>query len=189
MTMDAIDFARFCGPTAVAAATGISRARAARILWNIQRDRGPIIAPGTTLPDAVIALDMLGIGAEHFDAAKGQLIESAAECLERARRTPPAQVPMMTAVAEVIAASPTDAQQKLWDFFRNRHSNKPSLRSWLQMPGLWMLGVDWQPDSHWIAARDHRVLVESDEMYLDAPVIFALRLMCTKEDLPCLNHC
>lgn len=180
-TIEVGDFKRYCGPVALADVLGITCETAARLLLGIQRNRGLVTAPGTDEIDLVLCLDMYGAGAERFDPSTGVRLETAAECIERARLTPPhtmySQAEIHTAVQAVIDASPAAEQSRLSEYFRRRHDGKPLLGEWMdRMDGVWLICVENDCWGHWIALDDHAIDVRDAE-YRNCPTTWALRVI------------
>jgi hypothetical protein len=61
---------------------------------------------------------------------------------------------------------------------RDQYADHPRLREWLSLPGEWLVAVHVIDSTHWVAARDHEVLIAEDGQYVDeSPVVTALRVI------------
>ena len=154
----------------------------ALMLLGIQRQRGLVRVPASDPVDVVLVLGLLGAAAEIWDTATATRVETAAECFERARREPaqPAKSTAETeaAVREVIAGAPPEEQPALWERHQHRHDNKLRLEDWMRrMPGTWIVGAIGPESTHWVAIRDHALLIDDDSTWLDRPLFTALRIL------------
>jgi hypothetical protein len=182
-TIDATAYSRYCGPRSLASAMSVSRVTAAHLLLGIQRHRGAVHLPGTDVEDMQLGLDVIGLGAEVWDPLTRASTGSAAECIARARAAAPRSEQrdperIRDDIHAVIAASPPESQPRMWAHLRNKHAAQPRLREWLALPGEWLVVVHVIDMTHWVAARDHAVLVTEDGQYVDeSPVVTALRVI------------
>lgn len=197
-TINASEFAGWCGPAALSAVLPhrLTRETAAHLLLGIMTHRGHITAPHTDTNDMVVALSILGVDVELFDERTSTRIETAPQCLDRARRS----FPTMHAKARAIIASAPAAEQsglrELW--LRMRRSRWAELaptraqnaivRDWLLQPDTWLLVVEDDLDLHWLALRDHKIIAgeQTGRDYAGRHVIDALHVLDKRSD-ECLN--
>lgn len=188
-TIDVIDFARFCGPRSLAAVLPpLSRTSAAMLLSQVQRHRGAVHSPGTDVEDMLLALDVVSIGAEVWDPLTRAPTGSVAECIARARAArpdPAGRNPerIRDDIHTLIGAAPPESQPGMWAHLRHRYADHPRLREWLALPGEWLIVVDVIDSTHWVAARDHGIILAEDGQYVDeSPVVTALRIIRNAHD-------